>query len=256
MLLLSSALRMLLGLVVMAVSTVIFAVACLLLLPSRILRIKVCNFFGHVIGRTCIFIAGATPTGDGRAEMNKVFPAIYVSNHTSPLDIFLGIWLSPFGTCGVAKKEVVYYPFFGQLYWISGHLRLDRGNRERAVEALKGTAELMRSHGLGVWIWPEGTRARDGRLLPFKKGFAHLALATRLPVVPVVVKGAHKGWEKGSMIMKPCTVEVKVMAPIPTKDWTLADLDARIAEVRDVFLHELPEDQRSIEAPVAQVVNA
>lgn len=255
MLLLTSALRMLLGTVLMAVSTVIFAVVCIVLLPSRILRIKVCNFFGHVIGRATIFIAGATPVGDGRAAMERVFPAIYVSNHTSPLDIFLGIWLSPFGTCGVAKKEVVWYPFFGQLYWVSGHLRLDRANRERAVEALKGTAEIMKTHGLGVWIWPEGTRARDGRLLPFKKGFAHLALATRLPVVPVVVTGAHKGWEKGSMLMRPCTVQVKVMPPISTKDWTLADIDAHVAEVREVFQRELPEDQRSLEVAVPRVVN-
>lgn len=247
---LTSIVRMALGLAAMALGVVVFALICIPLLPWRVARIKVCNVFGHLMGRAVFLITGTTPTGHGRAEMDRLFPAIYVSNHTSPLDIFFGIWLSPIGVCGVAKKEVVYYPFFGQLYWISGHLRVDRQNRERAVEALHQTAELIKKHRLGVWIWPEGTRAADGRLLPFKKGFAHMALATRLPVVPVVVKGSHKVWRKNSMIFHPGEVEVTVLPPIPTGSWTLERLDEHIAEVRDAFIRELPEDQRPLSPPL------
>jgi lysophosphatidate acyltransferase len=251
---LSSLVRVFAGLIVMAVAAIIFMLVCVVLLPSRSLRIRACNVFGHITGRSILWIAGARVPRGLRRAVDGVFPAIYISNHTSPTDIFLGIWLAPMGTCGVAKKEVVWYPFFGQLYAISGHLRLDRSNRENAVEALRSTAEVVRRHHLGVWIWPEGTRARDGRLLPFKKGFAHLALATGLPIVPVVVSGAHHSWRKNSLLIEPTTLGVRVLPPIPTTDWHIETLDAHIAQVRQVFLDNLPDEQQPL--PVAEVPRA
>ena len=176
MALVTSTLRQLLGLTIMIVAVALFSVICVFLLPWRTLRIRVCNVFGHIVGRTILAVTGTHLTGHDRATMGTSMPAIYISNHTSPIDIFLGIWLSPLGVCGVAKKEVIWYPFFGQLYLVSGHLRIDRSNRGSAIAALAKTADLVREHGLGIWIWPEGTRSKDGRLRAFKKGFAHLAL--------------------------------------------------------------------------------
>ncbi len=245
MLLFTSALRQAAGLLLMAVAAPVFGVACVILLPSRRLRIRLCNFFGHVFGRLVLRICSARVDARAKDAMDAVFPAIYVSNHTSPLDIFLGIWLSPYGVVGIAKKEVVYYPFFGQLYWISGHLRIDRKDHGKAVEALRDTAEMVRRERLGLWLWPEGTRSKDGRLLPFKKGFAHLAIATGLPVVPVVITGAHRGWRKNSFLIEACTIGVQVLPPIATDGWTVATLDAHVETVRAAFLAALPEDQRT-----------
>ncbi len=241
---LSSLVRQGFGLLAMAIVAPLFAVGCLLL-PPRTWRIRFCNFFGHVMGRFVVWITGCTVVGDPVPAMNAAMPAIYISNHTSPLDIFLGIWLSPYGTCGVAKKEVVYYPFFGQLYLLSGHLRIDRGNRNRAVEAMRGIAEIVRAKRLGIWIWPEGTRSRDGRLRGFKKGFAHLALATGLPVVPVVVGGAHNIWLKGSLILNPGPVTVTVLPAVDTTSWKLETIDEHIAHVHQLVNDALPEAQRT-----------
>lgn len=242
----SSLFRLGVGLVYMAVATFVFAVGCLFLLPWRAVRIRLCNHFGHTTGRLCLWLAGAKVPPQAARDGRARFPAIYVSNHTSVLDIFLGIWLAPTGTCGIAKKQIVWYPFFGQLYFLSGHLMLDRANRASAVEGLAGLARLIHEHGLGVWMWPEGTRARDGRLLPFKKGFAHLAVATRLPIVPVVVAGAHRAWEKNSLRIRPTRLDIRVLDPIPTDDWTLENLDEKIEGVRRRFVDVLPEDQRPL----------
>lgn len=238
-----SLLRQSAGLLLLALLVPVFALGCLLLLPSRVLRIRLCNLFGHLCGRAVLGICGTTVMGNP-AGTRSAFPAIYVSNHTSPLDIFLGIWLAPHRTVGVAKKEVVFYPLFGQLYLLSGHLRVDRKDHASAVAALAEVAAMIKKYGLGLWLWPEGTRSRDGRLGPFKKGFAHMALATRLPVVPVVVSGAHRGWSKGSIMIESCTVNVQVLAPIPTDTWRLETLDDHVATVRAAFLAHLPEDQR------------
>ncbi len=251
MALLSSAVRQLLGLLIMVVAVAIFAVLCTLLLPWRTLRIRVCNVFGHIVGRSILAVTGTTVTGGAKPEMDRSMPAIYVSNHTSPIDIFLGIWLSPIGVCGVAKKEVAYYPFFGQLYVMSGHLRIDRSNRGSAIAALANMAELVRENGLGLWIWPEGTRSKDGRLRSFKKGFVHLALATGLPVVPVVVSGAHRIWRKNSFLIHPGEVNVKVLPAIDTSLWTLDTLELHVAEVHRVVNEALPPEQRGEELAVA-----
>ncbi len=246
---LASALRLLGGLVVMATMVAVFMVVCVFLLPWRGARIRACNVFGHITGRACLWLASADVQDAAacKARAEKFYPAIYVSNHTSAMDIFVGIWLGPSGVVGVAKKEVVWYPFFGQLYAISGHLLIDRSNRATAVEALAGLAALIAKHNLSVWMWPEGTRSKDGRLRAFKKGFAHLALATKLPIVPVVVSGAHKGWKKGSIVLEPTKLGIQVLDPIPTTDWTLDTLDAHVEEVHRQFVAALPADQRPVE---------
>lgn len=241
---LTSMLRIGAGLMFLAVMVAGFMVLCLPLLPFRSARIRVCNVFGHATGRLCLWLCSAHVPPDLQQKLQKHHPAIFLSNHTSILDIFLAIWAAPVGTCGVAKKEIVYYPFFGQLYWISGHLRLDRGKHRGAVAALDETGELVQRRRLGVWMWPEGTRSPDGRLLPLKRGFAHLAMATRLPIVPVVVSGAHQGWEKHSLSIKPVRLDVQVLEPMATDDWTPQNLDEQVARVEQIFNNALPPEQR------------
>ena len=100
----------------------------------------------------------------------------------------------------------------------------------------------------------EGTRSRDGRMLPFKKGIWHLAVQTGLPVVPVVVSGAHRAWTKGSMALQPTDVEVRVLPAIDTSGWGARDRDEVVAELQDLFVQALPADQRPAEADVRAAV--
>jgi len=238
------ALRLAVGLTIMAVGVGIFLIICVPLLPSRRLRIAACNVFGHLMGPAMLRMTSTTVPADAPQRLKDHFPAIYVSNHASIIDMFIAIWVCPLFTCGVAKKEIVYYPFFGQLYFMSGHLRVDRSNAKSAVVAMARLGELVRSKGLGIWIWAEGTRSRDGRLLPLKKGFAHMALATGLPIVPVVVKGAHKGWVKNTLIIRPSTVDIEVLPAISTAHWTAETLDEHIVEVHSAMNAALPADQK------------
>jgi 1-acyl-sn-glycerol-3-phosphate acyltransferase len=216
---LNSLWRVVVGFVFLGIGTTLVILVLLLLLPWRVLRIKVCNFYGKTVGRGITFLAGARPRIHNRERLNGSMPAIYVANHASTLDAFLCIWLCPYGGCGVLKKEIVKVPFYGWLAPLSGHLLIDRSDRERAVEALKQTAALVKAHKLGIWIMPEGTRSRDGNLLPFKKGFVHLAIATGLPVVPVVIHGAHRNWEKGKLSLSSMDLDIDVLAPVDTTSW-------------------------------------
>jgi 1-acyl-sn-glycerol-3-phosphate acyltransferase len=242
------------GFTAIVLAVLVFLPVCLVLLPSRRLRIAACNVFGKIVGAFCLWLGGAEIPKEVQQRMNALHPAIYVSNHTSVFDVFIAIWSCPLFTCGVAKKSVAYVPFFGQLYLVSGHLLVNRSDRKQAVAALDSIARLTQQHKLGIWIWAEGTRSRDGRLLPLKKGFAHLALATRLPIVPVVVRGAHRVWEKNTMTLRSGrgVVGVTVLDPIATLDWTEENLDQHVATVHAAIAAALPDEQKPLPALAVQ----
>lgn len=239
-------LRVTLILVFLAASALVHGVVLLLLMPFRGLRIRSCNVYGWITGRAVLALAGLPWTVEGREHLDPARPAIYVSNHTSSADIFLGIALGPLGVCGVAKKEVVWYPFFGQLYALSGHLLIDRGNSAKAVAAMKRLEALVGRYRLSIWMWPEGTRSKDGRLLPFKKGVWHLAVGTGLPVVPVVVEGAHRAVRKGTVQFTGHPITVRVLPAIDTSDWASQDADTVIAALHAQFVAALPDAQRPV----------
>ena len=93
--------RLLAGLTVMGLAVAVQMVLLVLLLPFRNLRIRSCNYWGKVVGRIEVWISGSPVTVSGWEHLDARRPAIYVSNHTSPMDAFLAMFLSPVGTCGV-----------------------------------------------------------------------------------------------------------------------------------------------------------
>jgi 1-acyl-sn-glycerol-3-phosphate acyltransferase len=241
-----SPLRLAVGFGFTAVTSAATIPLALALLPSRPARIKLCNYYGKAIGRTLISLSGVTPIVHHRERIELARPAIYVSNHTSVLDVFFAIWLCPVGGCGVAKKEIGNIPFFGWLYRLSGHLLIDRENRKSAIAGLDEVAEVVKKHNLSIWMWPEGTRSKDGRLLPIKKGLGHLAIATGLPIVPVVINNAHKNWPKKQFVLRPTTVEVDILDPIPTDHWRQETLEENLAEVHRAFADALNPGQKPV----------
>ncbi|MCB9529420.1 MAG: 1-acyl-sn-glycerol-3-phosphate acyltransferase [Myxococcales bacterium] len=237
------------GLIWLGLIVAVLVPILIVLLPFRRTRIVLTNHAGTLIGRSLLWLSGCPVAVAGREHARTGESVIFVGNHTSLLDTFTSIWLVPAGTVGIAKKELVWYPFFGQAWFLSGHLLIDRTDPARSVGALRELATYLRRNRLSVLLWPEGTRAPDGRLRPFKKGFAHMALQTGLPVVPMVTSGAHLAWRKGHIGFKPVPIRVEFLPPIETKHWTLETLETHIEEVRQRFIAALPPEQRPIEGP-------
>ena len=241
-----SLLRFVTGFIFVAVTSTITILLSIPLLPSRSARIKLCNYYGKIVGYSIVKVAGGRPKLINRGALHESYPAIYVSNHCSTVDLFASMWICPVGGCGVAKKEIVKVPFFGWLYWLSGHLLIDRSNRERAISAMAEIAAVVRAHRLAIWIWPEGTRSRTGRLGPFKKGFVHLAIATGLPVVPVVVHNAHKIWHRNELRFEPGEILIEVLEPIDTSEWTAERSGEIAADVHHLFAAALTDEQKPL----------
>lgn len=239
-----SCLRIVLCFVSMMFTTAVWALVMIFLLPWPYERIRQGNVYGHVTGRLMMWILGNPIQIEGAEFSNK--RAIYISNHASPLDIFLIMWLTPKGTVGIAKKEIIWYPLFGQLYVLANHLRIDRSNQTAAIASMKEAAHAIIDNNLSLVIFPEGTRSRSGRLLPFKKGFVHLALQTGLPIVPIVLTGTHLAWRKGSLHVRPAPLTVKYLPPIRTDDWTADKIDDYVEMVHNLYVKHLPEPQKPL----------
>ena len=242
-----SFLRILLGFLLIIIQSLIFIPIFILFLPSRYILIRIGNFYGRTVSPIILWILGSRFEFEHRERINASYPAIYLSNHSSQLDPLIAIWLGYYGVCGVSKKEIVSIPFFGWAYWLSGHLLIDRSNKESAIASISELQKDVKRLNLGVWIWPEGTRSIDGRLMKFKKGFAHIAIGTRLPIVPIVVKHGHKRWPSKTLFLDPGVVEVEVLEAIDTSSWSLENLDEHIKHVEDLYNEHLPEEQKRLE---------
>ena len=129
------------------------------------------------------------------------------------------------------KKELTKLPLLGNAFQIGGFVPIDRASREQSMAAIDQAALSLRQ-GNSFLTFPEGTRSRTGALLPFKRGPFLMALKAQVPVVPVAVQGGTASMRRGSRIVRPATVSIRIGEPIPTKGMDLSDRELLAEKVR------------------------
>jgi 1-acyl-sn-glycerol-3-phosphate acyltransferase len=194
------------------------------------------------LGITGVRLAGVTIEVRGLEQLDPGRNYIFLSNHVSNLDPPVLVPSIP-GRCSVlVKKEVFRIPIFGTAMRMADLVPVDRHNREAAIDSVHAAVEVMQHH-VHMVIFVEGTRSRDGRLLPFKKGPFHLAMEVGAPVVPVTILGTYECWPKGTFAVRPGTATLIFHPPVEPSDY--ADRDALMTAVRATIASALPEDQRN-----------
>jgi 1-acyl-sn-glycerol-3-phosphate acyltransferase len=126
----------------------------------------------------------------GREHLKTGETYLVMSNHQSLYDIPVLFRVVGSNIRMITKKELFGVPVFGGALAVAGFIAIDRSNRHAAIRSLEKARELVAS-GTHVWIAPEGTRSRSGKLLPFKKGAFYLALGSGLPILPVTLSGTR-----------------------------------------------------------------
>lgn len=179
---------------------------------------------------------------EGQENMTAQRPCIYIVNHQSAFDVPVLAELHLPDTVIIGKKELRNIPFFGWLYEATGNILIDRSNTSRAVGRMREAEMAIRERGVSVWIFPEGTRGKvPGQLLPFKKGAFYMAIAAGVPIVPVVVGPVAQLFDVGRRKVRPGTVQVRVLEPIPTEGYSDREIDLLIKTARDRMVATLAE---------------
>ena len=144
---------------------------------------------------------------------------IFMSNHVSNLDPTVLLPAIPGMTSVLLKKELMGIPVLGMAMRMGRYVPVARGqSREEAQRSMELAAEALK-FGLHMTLFPEGTRSKDGKLLPFKKGGFYLAEDTGAPVVPVVITGTAQMMRKGGLKIFPGKAEVRFLPALEARSF-------------------------------------
>jgi 1-acyl-sn-glycerol-3-phosphate acyltransferase len=174
-----------------------------------------------------------------RAQLDPEKRYIFLSNHVSNLDPPVLLPLIPGRASVFIKRSLMKLPVIGYAMKLGDYIPVDRDGRvESAKESVTHAVQVLKK-GLHIMSFVEGTRSRDGRLQPFKKGPFYLAKETGAPVVPVSIWGTESMMKKGRLKIYPGTANVTFHEPLDPNDF--ATREELMAGVRAAIESGLPE---------------
>ncbi|OTA17602.1 bifunctional L-3-phosphoserine phosphatase/1-acyl-sn-glycerol-3-phosphate acyltransferase [Xenorhabdus vietnamensis] len=231
------------GIIVILFTILIFIFGCIYCLfsprnPRHVMT------FGHAFGKLHK-IFGIKLLERIPADAREYGPSIYIGNHQNNYDmITMSNAVQP-RTVTVGKKSLVFIPFFGQIYWLTGNILIDRDNRTKAHGTISQVVDQIKKNRVSVWMFPEGTRSRGRGLLPFKTGAFHAAIAAGVSIVPVCVSSTHNKiklnrWNNGTVI-------VEMLPPIDTKKYTKEQVRELAEHCRQMMQTKIEELDKEVE---------
>jgi 1-acyl-sn-glycerol-3-phosphate acyltransferase len=195
---------------------------------------NIVHLIARIWGRGILFVSRIRVSVQGLAHVDPLRSYIYMSNHQSNFDIPVLLAHLPVQFRWLAKAELFKIPIFSRAMRGAGYVRIDRFNREAAIESIKEAAAKMKN-GVSVMIFPEGTRSRDGSIRSFKKGGFVMAVDTGVPIVPVVLRGTWPIMDKNSWRINPGEVSLQIEKPIDSSGYSRETKDDLIEIVRSVI---------------------
>jgi 1-acyl-sn-glycerol-3-phosphate acyltransferase len=184
----------------------------------------------QMIART----AGVRVRVHGAHHIQPGVSYVFLSTHQSYMDIPAMLGYLPAQLRIAAKKVLFRIPFMGWHLTRAGHIPIDRSSTQNAVSSMQKAASYLK-RGICAFVFPEGTRSRDGFLHKFKKGGFKLAIQAGVPIIPITIKGSRQVLPPDSIIFRPGPIDMYVDAPIPTNGLTDADLEPLMESVYNIM---------------------
>jgi putative phosphoserine phosphatase/1-acylglycerol-3-phosphate O-acyltransferase len=197
------------------------------------------NFLTRLWPGTVLALSGVKLNVTGAEHLNERRPAVFQFNLRSNFDVFLVAALVKDNWAGVAMKELQSSRVFGQLGKLLDAAFVDRDDSGEVVslKSLQGAAR----RGLSILIAPEGARLDTQTVGPFKRRAFLIAMATGLPIVPIVIRNSESVAGRSAAKLNPGTVDIAVLPPVSVEHWTLRNLRERMEQVRASYLRTLAE---------------
>jgi 1-acyl-sn-glycerol-3-phosphate acyltransferase len=187
-------------------------------------------FLGHAGVGLALSLAGIRYRVHGREQIPSR-AVVFCSNHESNVDPPVLFQALHRRLHILFKAELKKLPILGKVMVAGGFVPVEREKKEASMASIDMAADSIRA-GNSFLIFPEGTRSRTSELLPFKKGGFIMAIKAQAPIVPVAVSGGRESMHKGSWLVRPVMVDVRIGKPIETTGYTLDDRDQLIEIVR------------------------
>ena len=187
--------------------------------------------FGHGGVRLGLATSGIRFRVGGAEHLLLDRAAVYCANHQSNLDPPVLFHALHPRMHILYKHEIDRIPVLARAFRMGGFIPVDRRNKEAAARSIERGAESIRG-GNSFLIFPEGTRSRTAALLPFKKGGFRMAIGAQAPIVPVAIQGGRAAMQRGSWLIQPASISIRIGRPVETAGLSLDDRDRLIAKVR------------------------
>jgi 1-acyl-sn-glycerol-3-phosphate acyltransferase len=236
----------------MIVSLFVLVTILALSIPSAVIFIPLAALTGNIgplyavtcfIVRAGFAVAGIRVRVEGRERIPAGRACIFMANHVSNLDPPALISRIPGHTSAFTKRSVFHLPVFGYCLKLAQYIPVDRGGSPAAAQRSVAEAGRLLGKGLHITTFVEGTRSRDGRMLPFKKGPFYLAKQTGAPCIPVSIYGTETMMARGSFGIRPGTAHIVFHAPVFPGDY--ATREELSHAVRASIASGLPEWMRN-----------
>ena len=174
----------------------------------------------YVLGRMGVRIglgaAGIRCRVAGREHIQLGRAAVYCVNHASNVEppiLYMALAALHPRLRILYKAQIHKLPVLGRAFDMAGFVPIERRSPRRSMQAILQAAAAVRA-GNSFLVFPEGTRSRTGELQPFKPGVFLIAARAGAPLVPVAIQGTRAAMRKGSPLVRPVTVSVRIGAPI------------------------------------------
>ena len=212
------------------------------LLTFRLFALSLSRPLLRFASRCSLAIVGVRVRYQAPTPYQTPAPRLIITNHLSTLDLFWFTVEVPPRLFALGKKEIRWIPILNVAWWAFRLGYIDRGARTRAIETLNDAGVATHRDARSLVLAPEGTRCRDGRLGPFKKGPFHLATEHQLPIYPVVAAGAFELMPPGQSFSWSGEIWVTPLAPVETRSLSadgLPELMETLHERIDRAYHSL-----------------
>ena len=213
------------------------------------------NFSFSLFADTASALIGMDLNLKGEEHLWSHRPAVFVFNHQSKADVIVVAKLLRRDIAGIGKQEIKKEtPIIGKVLELGGVVFIDRANASNAIDAMTPLVEAMLNDNKSVVLAPEGTRTVSPKMAPFKKGAFHLAMQAGVPMVPIVIHNAGDVAPKGDFVFRSATVEVEVLPPVDTSDWSVATINDHVRDVRNMFARVLGQPEEPAAARKTKAV--
>lgn len=196
---------------------ILFIIATVAIPNGKQLATKLYKLFGWM----GLKMVGINLTVSGLEKIDKNKSYVVVGNHPSTLDIFTHIYGLPISIRFLTKTELFRIPIFSRVLKILGLPRIDRDSTSLDLNKINDSIQSVINDGNSIMVFPEGKRSNQKKLLPFKKGAAHIAKDFNLPILPIVSHNAHNLMIKGKVWFISGDIHLDVLDPVESND----DLD-------------------------------